>query len=221
MSFQVVLLFQCVSKVADKPEKFKEKMRLLAMMLKNNLRILYFLLSVTINNKIPLPLFWLSHRWFAENGNVIRDYSFSLLASSPAFFVKNTILCSRWPRCWRCSWSLLSSHPPPTARWSLISLLPGEIRSLRSFNGLSGRSLRVSWMRYCCSVVVWWRYTAAITTGLSFSVILLGKCLSLHKGLAEYIEGQSFELSIKGFKTRKLRPKPTAKLPTYGRRRFW
>lgn len=63
--------------------------------------------------------------------------------------------------------------------------------------------------------------TAAITTGLPFAVILLGMCLSLHKGLVEYIEGQSFELSIKGVKTRKLRPKPTAKLPTYGRRRFW
>ena len=63
--------------------------------------------------------------------------------------------------------------------------------------------------------------TAAITTGLPFSVILLGMCVALHKGLAEYKEGQSFKLSIGDAKTRELRTKPTAKLPTYGRRRFW
>lgn len=63
--------------------------------------------------------------------------------------------------------------------------------------------------------------TAAITTGLPFSVILLGMCVALHKGLAEYKEGQSFELSIGKTKTREFRTKPTAKLPTYGRRRFW
>jgi choline/glycine/proline betaine transport protein len=63
--------------------------------------------------------------------------------------------------------------------------------------------------------------TAAITTGLPFSVILLGMCVALHKGFTEYKEGQSFKLSIEGAKTRELRPKPTAKLPTFGRRRLW
>ena len=63
--------------------------------------------------------------------------------------------------------------------------------------------------------------TAAITTGLPFSVILLGMCYALHKGLAEYKEGQSFELSTGPLKTKEYRTRPTAKLPTYGRRRFW
>ncbi|BCA81173.1 BCCT family transporter [Desulfuromonas sp. AOP6] len=63
--------------------------------------------------------------------------------------------------------------------------------------------------------------TAAIATGLPFSVILLGMCVALHKGLAEYKEGQSFELSIDGARTREFRTRPTAKLPTFGRRRFW
>ncbi len=63
--------------------------------------------------------------------------------------------------------------------------------------------------------------TAAITTGLPFSIILLGMCYALHKGLAEYKEGQSFEISIGDAKTRELRPKPTSKLPTFGRRRLW
>ncbi len=63
--------------------------------------------------------------------------------------------------------------------------------------------------------------TAAITTGLPFSAILLGMCVALHKGFTEYKEGQSFKLSIEGAKTRELRPKPTAKLPTFGRRRLW
>ena len=63
--------------------------------------------------------------------------------------------------------------------------------------------------------------TAAITTGLPFSVILLGMCVALHKGLAEYKEGQGFELSIEGVRTREFKTRPTAKLPTFGRRRFW
>jgi len=63
--------------------------------------------------------------------------------------------------------------------------------------------------------------TAAITTGLPFSIILLGMCYALHKGLAEYKEGQSFEISIGDAKTKELRPKPTSKLPTFGRRRLW
>jgi len=63
--------------------------------------------------------------------------------------------------------------------------------------------------------------TAAITTGLPFSVILLGMCVALHKGLAEYKEGQSFELSTEDVKTREFRTRPSAKLPTFGRRRFW
>ncbi|MDT8422116.1 MAG: BCCT family transporter [Desulfuromonadales bacterium] len=63
--------------------------------------------------------------------------------------------------------------------------------------------------------------TAAITTGLPFSVVLLGMCVSLHKGLGEYKEGQSFELSTDEVKTREFRTRPSTKLPTYGRRRFW
>ncbi len=63
--------------------------------------------------------------------------------------------------------------------------------------------------------------TAAITTGLPFSVVLLGMCFALHKGLAEYKEGQSFELSTGDVKAKEYRTRPTAKLPTYGRRRFW
>jgi choline/glycine/proline betaine transport protein len=63
--------------------------------------------------------------------------------------------------------------------------------------------------------------TAAITTGLPFSVILLGMCVSLHKGLAEYKEWQSFELSFEGAKTRELKPRAAKKLPTFGRKRLW
>ncbi len=63
--------------------------------------------------------------------------------------------------------------------------------------------------------------TAAIATGLPFSIILLGMCFSLHKGLAEYKEGQTFELSTDEVKTREFRTRPSTKLPTYGRRRFW
>jgi len=63
--------------------------------------------------------------------------------------------------------------------------------------------------------------TAAITTGLPFSVILLGMCIALHKGLAEYKEGQSFELSFDGAKTRELKPRAAKKLPTFGRKRLW
>ncbi|MDR9501597.1 MAG: BCCT family transporter [Desulfurivibrionaceae bacterium] len=63
--------------------------------------------------------------------------------------------------------------------------------------------------------------TAAISTGLPFSVILLGMCYALHKGLAEYKEGQSFDLAVEDVKTREFKTKPTAKLPTFGRRRFW
>ncbi len=63
--------------------------------------------------------------------------------------------------------------------------------------------------------------TAAVATGLPFSVILLGMCVSLHKGLAEYKEGQSFELSFDGAKTRELKPFAAEKLPTFGRKRLW
>lgn len=63
--------------------------------------------------------------------------------------------------------------------------------------------------------------TAAVATGLPFSVILLGMCVSLHKGLGEYKEGQSFELSFDGAKTRELKPLAAEKLPTFGRKRLW
>lgn len=63
--------------------------------------------------------------------------------------------------------------------------------------------------------------TAAITTGLPFSVVLLGMCYALHKGLAEYKEGQSFEISTGDVKIREYKTRPTTKLPTYRHRRFW
>ncbi len=63
--------------------------------------------------------------------------------------------------------------------------------------------------------------TAAVTTGLPFSVVLLGMCFALHKGLAEYKEGQSFEFSTEDAKTGEFRTRPSSRLPTYGRRRFW
>lgn len=63
--------------------------------------------------------------------------------------------------------------------------------------------------------------TAAITTGLPFSVVLLGMCYALHKGLAEYKEGQSFEIFTGETKTREYKTRPSAKLPTYRHRRFW
>ncbi|MDW7773620.1 MAG: BCCT family transporter [Desulfobulbaceae bacterium] len=63
--------------------------------------------------------------------------------------------------------------------------------------------------------------TAAITTGLPFSLVLLGMCFALHKGLAEYKEGQTFEIFTEDAKTVERRTRPSEKLPTYGRRRFW
>lgn len=63
--------------------------------------------------------------------------------------------------------------------------------------------------------------TAAISTGLPFSLVLLGMCFALHKGLAEYKEGQTFEIFTGDAKTVERRARPTEKLPTYGRRRFW
>ncbi len=62
--------------------------------------------------------------------------------------------------------------------------------------------------------------TAAITTGLPFALVLLGMCVALHKGLNEYKEGQSFEITPES-KPREFRVRPTDKLPTYRRRRFW
>jgi choline/glycine/proline betaine transport protein len=63
--------------------------------------------------------------------------------------------------------------------------------------------------------------TAAITTGLPFSLVLLGMCFALHKGLGQYKEGQGFELFTGEVKTGEHRTRPSVKLPTYGRRRFW
>lgn len=63
--------------------------------------------------------------------------------------------------------------------------------------------------------------TAAITTGLPFSLVLLGMCFALHKGLADYKEGQVFEIFTGDAKTVERRTRPSEKLPTYGRRRFW
>jgi len=63
--------------------------------------------------------------------------------------------------------------------------------------------------------------TAAISTGLPFAIVLLGMALSLHKGLAHYQEVQAFEFRAEGGGTREMRTGATARMPTFGRRRFW
>ncbi len=63
--------------------------------------------------------------------------------------------------------------------------------------------------------------TAAITTGLPFSIILLGMCYALHKGMAEYQNGQTFRLSLNDYQGPEYRTRPTRRMPTFGRRQFW
>jgi len=63
--------------------------------------------------------------------------------------------------------------------------------------------------------------TAAITTGLPFAVVLLGMIVALHKGLAEYREGQTFRVALEEYEGPQFRTSLTRKLPTFGRRRFW
>jgi choline/glycine/proline betaine transport protein len=63
--------------------------------------------------------------------------------------------------------------------------------------------------------------TAAITTGLPFSLVLLGMCFALHRGLADYKEGQTFEIFTEDVNAVERRTRTSEKLPTYGRRRFW
>jgi choline/glycine/proline betaine transport protein len=63
--------------------------------------------------------------------------------------------------------------------------------------------------------------TAAITTGLPFAIILLGMCYALHKGMAEYQSGQSFQLQIEDYEGPEYRTGYTRKMPTFGRRKFW
>ncbi len=63
--------------------------------------------------------------------------------------------------------------------------------------------------------------TAAITTGLPFAIVLLGMCYALHKGLAEYREGQTFSLSSEAFEGQEFHTQATGRLPTFGRRKIW
>jgi choline/glycine/proline betaine transport protein len=63
--------------------------------------------------------------------------------------------------------------------------------------------------------------TAAITTGLPFAFVLLGMCYALHKGLAEYREGQTFSLSSEAFEGEEFRTRPAGRLPTFGRHKIW
>lgn len=63
--------------------------------------------------------------------------------------------------------------------------------------------------------------TAAITTGLPFAVVLLGMCYALHKGMAEYTSGQTFQLQMAEYRGPEFRTGYTRKMPTFGRRKFW
>ncbi len=63
--------------------------------------------------------------------------------------------------------------------------------------------------------------TAAITTGLPFAIVLLGMCYSLHKGLSEYRDGQTFSMPSMHVEGREVRVRPTRALPTFGRRKIW
>jgi choline/glycine/proline betaine transport protein len=63
--------------------------------------------------------------------------------------------------------------------------------------------------------------TAAITTGLPFAIVLLGMCYALHKGLAEYREGQTFSVSLGQYEGREYRTRWARSTPTFGRRTFW
>jgi choline/glycine/proline betaine transport protein len=63
--------------------------------------------------------------------------------------------------------------------------------------------------------------TAAITTGLPFAIVLLGMCYSLHKGMAEYRDGQTFSVPSAHVEGHEVRVRPTRALPTFGRRKIW
>ena len=63
--------------------------------------------------------------------------------------------------------------------------------------------------------------TAAVSTGLPFAVILLGMCYSLHKGMAEYREGQTFSVALEQYEGQKYRTGIRRKMPTFGRKTFW
>jgi choline/glycine/proline betaine transport protein len=63
--------------------------------------------------------------------------------------------------------------------------------------------------------------TAAITTGLPFAVVLLGMTFALHRGFAEYREGQTFKVAVEDYEGPEFRTSVTRRLPTFGRRRFW
>ncbi len=63
--------------------------------------------------------------------------------------------------------------------------------------------------------------TAAIATGLPFAIILLGMCYALHKGMAEYREGQTFSVAIEQYEGQEYRTRATRRMPTFGRRTFW
>jgi choline/glycine/proline betaine transport protein len=63
--------------------------------------------------------------------------------------------------------------------------------------------------------------TAAITTGLPFSIVLLGMCYALHKGMAQYREGQTFSMALDQYEGQEYRTRATRGMPTFGRRTFW
>jgi choline/glycine/proline betaine transport protein len=63
--------------------------------------------------------------------------------------------------------------------------------------------------------------TAAIASGLPFAVVLLGMCYSLHRGMAEYREGQTFSVAMEQYEGQEYRTRATRHMPTFGRRTFW
>jgi len=63
--------------------------------------------------------------------------------------------------------------------------------------------------------------TAAVTTGLPFAIILLGMCYALHRGMADYREGQTFSVALDQHEGREYKTRATRSMPTFGRRTFW
>ena len=62
--------------------------------------------------------------------------------------------------------------------------------------------------------------TATIVTGLPFAIVVLGMCLALHRGLADYAAPKEFVLGKRDVKEYKIRRRPPLD-KTFGRRRLW
>ena len=62
--------------------------------------------------------------------------------------------------------------------------------------------------------------TATITTGLPFSIIILGMCFALYRGLSEYAAPQEFIISKSQSTELRIKTKPPLD-KTFGRRRLW